>query len=121
LAYQVGQGVPWSLAGAATALEASEQAPRTRAEVRASALEATEDLVARGFSRLDRAVAERLRTLATSAHGVDLPRLERALRALGDEVARSVARDVSASDEVLLARAAFVHALARALERAAPA
>jgi hypothetical protein len=80
-----------------------------------------EELVARGFSRLDQAVAERLRTLATSAHGVDLPRLERALRALGDEVARSVARDVSASDEAVLARAALVHALSRALVRPRPA
>jgi hypothetical protein len=56
-----------------------------------------------------------------SAHGVDLPRLERSLRALADEVALYLARDAQAATAGLLATAARVEALCHALARPTPA
>jgi hypothetical protein len=101
-------------------LEASDQAPRTRDEVRRGVQAVCEDLVSAGISRVSPSAVQRLRTLATSAHGVDLPRLERVVRALGDEVERWLGRGPTASDEEVLARAALADALARALARPAP-
>ena len=75
------------------------------------------EMVAIGLSRLSRASAERLRTLAVSAHGVDLPRLERLLTALAAEVELSLARDAQADSATLLAQAARVEALRRGLVR----
>jgi hypothetical protein len=101
--------------------EASAGAPRTRAEVLESVSDVARKLVAIGTTRLSRATAERLRTLAVSAHGVDLPRLERMLRGLADEVELGLARAAQADAAGLLARAAQVEALAHALRtRPAP-
>ena len=74
------------------AREAAAGAPRTRAEVLDSVSDVARKLVALGTTRLSRTTAERLRTLAISAHGVDLPRLERVLRTLADDVELGLAR-----------------------------
>lgn len=94
---------------------ASADAPRTRAEVLESVARVTRQMVGMGVSRPSRAAAERLRTLAVSAHGVDLPRLERSLRALADGVEQGLARSAQADAARLFARAAEVEALAHAL------
>ena len=119
LAFQIQQGRR-QLSETVASLEASDQTPRSREDIRLAALAAAEAVIERGFSRLDSGMADRFQTLATSAHGVDLPRLERLLRAMADEIQRWLARDVSAADESLLLRAALVHALARALANPRP-
>lgn len=98
-----------------TAREASADAPRTRAEVLEAVGDVARKLVGLGTTRLSRATGERLRTLAVSAHGVDLPRLERLLRALADEVELGLARAAQADGPALLARTAQVEALAHAI------
>jgi hypothetical protein len=96
--------------------EASAGAARTRDEVLDSVCATVREMVALGTSRLSRATAERLRTLAVSAHGVDLPRLERLLRALADGVEQGLARAAQADATALLAQAARAEALSRALQ-----
>ena len=102
-------------------LEASSGAPRSRDEVRASVAELLGEMVAMGLSRLSTAAEQRLRTLATSAQGVDLPRLQRMLKALADEVSMTLKRDASASSGPLLISCARLAALCEALERPTPA
>jgi len=92
-------------------------APRSREDVLASVGSVVAEMVALGLSRLSRASAERLRTLAVSAHGVDLPRLERLLTGLAAEVELALARDAQADSANLLAQAARVEALRRGLDR----
>jgi hypothetical protein len=115
LAYQVASGRRTLDDVEPAALDASAGAPRTRAEVLDSVSDVARKLVALGTTRLSRATAERLRTLAVSAHGVDLPRLERMLRGLADEVQLGLARAAQADAAALLARTAQVEALAHAL------
>ena len=57
------------------------------------------------------------RTLSLSAHGVDLPRLERMLHALADEVTLSLRRDAQASSATLLLTASRIEALCSALAK----
>ena len=99
------------------ALQASSGAPRTREDVRVSVLTLLREMVALVLSRVSHATEQRLRTLATSAHGVDLPRLERVLRGLADEVLLALKRDAAASSAALLHGAARAAALCAALER----
>jgi hypothetical protein len=116
LAYQAqrtGRAVELSSA----ALQASSGAPRTRDDVRVSVLTLLREMVALGLSRVSLATEQRLRTLATSAHGVDLPRLERVLRGLADEALLALKRDAAASSSALLHGAARAAALCAALER----
>ena len=97
------------------ALAEAAGAPRSREDVLASVGSVVAELVALGLSRLSRASAERLRTLAVSAHGVDLPRLERLLAGLAAEVELALARDAQADSASLLAQAAGVEALRHGL------
>ncbi len=92
-------------------------ASRSREEVLASVGSVVAEMVALGLSRLSRATAERLRTLAVSAHGVDLPRLERLLTGLAAEVELALARAAQADAASLLAQAARVEALRHGLAR----
>jgi hypothetical protein len=119
LAYQAARGQR-QLATEQEALEASAGAARTREEVLASVGAVLREIVLLGLSRLSRAAEERLRTLAVSAHGVDLPRLERMLRALADEVALYLARDAQAASAGLLGTASRIEALRRALAHPTP-
>jgi hypothetical protein len=98
-----------------TALDAPSGAPRTRLEVLESIGSVLHESVSLGLSRLSSASEARLRTLAVSAHGVDLPRLERMLHALADEVALWLRRDAQASTTNLLTTASRIEALRRAL------
>jgi hypothetical protein len=115
MAYQVHRGTRQRVA-AVGMLEASPGAPRTRAEVLASVGTVLREIVALGLSRLSPATAQRLITLAVSAHGVDLPRLERALKSLADEIQLAQRRDAQASATNLLTQAASLEALRAALE-----
>jgi hypothetical protein len=114
LAYQAARGQR-QIAPEAAVLEAAAGAPRTRDEVLHSVGVVLREMVSLGLSRLSRSTEDRLRTLAVSAHGVDLPRLERMLRALADEVALSLGRDAQAASSNLLATAARIEALRSAL------
>jgi hypothetical protein len=111
--FHLGTGQP---AAAVRVLEESTGAPRTRAEVLASVGTVLREMVSLGLSRLSTATAQRLITLAVSAHGVDLPRLERTLKSLADEVALALKRDAQASATNILTQAARVEALRTALE-----
>ncbi len=120
LGYQVAQGrrkIDLAQAG----LGEAAGAPRTREEVLASVGSVLTEMITLGLSRLSLSVEQRLHTLAVSAHGVDLPRLERLVRALGDEVRLILARDAQASSPGLVAVAARVEALRSALADPKPA
>ncbi len=117
LAFQVAKGTRvLDDCGSLSLVEAAE-APRSREDVLASVGAVVAEMVALGLSRLSRASAERLRTLAVSAHGVDLPRLERLLTGLAAEVELALGRDAQADSASLLAQAARVEALRRGLAR----
>jgi hypothetical protein len=120
LAAQAAAGVR-ALEEDTTALEAATGAPRTRAEVLAAVGDVLAELVGQGVSRAAQALYEELQTLAVSAHGVDLPRLERQLNALADEVRLLRARDAQADTRNLLRAAATVEALRTALAHPTPA
>jgi hypothetical protein len=121
LALQVQRGLRENEPESRTAaLEASQGAPRTRAEVLDSVAALLRETIGLGLSRLSSATAQRLRTLATSAHGVDLPRLSAMLSALADEAAALLRRDAQSDTHRLLQRAARIEALCAALARPTP-
>ncbi len=120
LAYQTAKGNRELARTEATDLKASVEAPRTREEVLDSLGAVLREMVSLGLSRLSGATADRLRTLAVSAHGVDLPRLERMLRALAEEAALFLARDAQADSATLLATAARIEALRIGLRNPSP-
>ena len=115
LAFQVAGGIRTLDDVQPAVPEASAGAPRTRAEVLDSVTDVARKLVVLGTTRLSRATAERLRTLSVSAHGVDLPRLERMLHSLAEEVELGLARSAQADAARMLAAAARVEALSHAL------
>ena len=117
LAFQAARGARVLDDPATVSLAAATGTPRSRAEVRASVGTVVAELVVLGLSRLSRASAERLNTLAVSAHGVDLPRLERLLRGLATEVELTLARDAQADSASLLAQAARLEAARHGLSR----
>ncbi|WP_254512444.1 SWIM zinc finger family protein [Anatilimnocola floriformis] len=100
-----------------TLLEESSGAPRTRAEVLASVGAVLHETVANGIARLSAATAQRLVTLAVSAHGVDLPRLERMLAGLAQEMQLVVRRDAQASTAQVLLGLCRLEALRAGLEK----
>jgi hypothetical protein len=114
LAYQSAHGLR-QIRAESTVLEASVGAPRTREEILESVGVVLREMVGLGLARLSRSTEDRLRTLAVSAHGVDLPRLERSLRSLADEVGLALSRDAQAASSNLLATAARIEALRSAL------
>ena len=119
LAYQARRaGV--EVAAPATLPEVSAATADARGALLAGVAVAVEDLVAAGLTRLGAPAEGHLRTLAVSAHSLDLPRLEHLLRALADHVAWQLRRDVRADAAGLLAAAAQVYALAAALAAAGP-
>jgi hypothetical protein len=116
LAFQVERGTR-VIAVEEVALSASADAPRSRDQILSAVGQVVGELVVLGLSRLSRATPERLRTLAVSAHGVDLPRLEHLLRGLATEIDLALSRDAQADAANLLAQAARVDALRRGLVR----
>lgn len=114
LAYQVSLGKR-RIAAAEASLTESSGAPRSRAEVLDSLGVVLREMLSLGLTRLSGTTAQRLLTLAVSAHGVDLPRLERTLKSLADEVQLALRRDAQANSANLVAQAARVEALRTAL------
>jgi hypothetical protein len=114
LAYQQSLGKRQAIAEQ-TLLTESVGAPRTRNEVLASVGRVLCEMMALGLARLSAATSQRLTTLAISAHGVDLPRLERMLASLAQEIELSLKRDARASTQSLFSQAARVEALRAAL------
>ncbi len=94
-----------------TVLQESSGAPRSRAEVLQSVRAVLCEIVSLGLARLSLATANRLTTLAVSAHGVDLPRLERMLKSLADEIHLALRRDAQSSTARLLTQVARIEAL----------
>ncbi|HEU5200597.1 MAG TPA: SWIM zinc finger family protein [Ktedonobacterales bacterium] len=117
LVYQAQHGKPLPASEKRT-LEASAGTPRSREEVLESVQKTLAEMIALGLGRLSKTTEGRLTTLAISAHGVDLPNLEYALRGLSDHLSWQLSRDVRASTEQLLVAAARVYALAFALAHA---
>jgi hypothetical protein len=99
----------------------SAEAPRSRDELLVAVGHALVDCVEPGLCRLANSTVDRLRTLGTSAHGVDLPRLERELQGLAGELESLLARSASASSEGAAQRCARIDALRRALSKSAHA
>ncbi|MGO8752858.1 MAG: SWIM zinc finger family protein, partial [Thermoguttaceae bacterium] len=120
LAYQVSLGKR-QITVEQAALTESAGAPRTRSEVLASVGTVLREMLSLGLARLSAATAQRLTTLAVSAHGVDLPRLERVLKSLADEVQLALRRDAQSSAANLVAQAARVEPLRTALTKSASA
>lgn len=120
LAYQVSLGKR-KIASEEAVLKESAGAPRSRAEVLASVATVLREIVALGLARVSEASAQRLTTLAVSAHGVDLPKLERMLKTLADELRLALKRDAQASSANLLLQTARVEALRAGLSRGFPA
>lgn len=116
MAYRIAKGLCERPAAAANAPEAPRGAARTRAEVLESLGAVLREMIALGLTRLSEATQQRLQTLAVSAHGVDLPRLERMIQSLADDVALQRNRNAQASTSKLLAAAARLDALRRALK-----
>ncbi len=94
---------------AQTEATASSGTPRTRVEILDALKQWIGDFIHHGFARLNEASAARLTNLATSAHGVDLPRLELGLRRLAGEIGAWLNHDSHVSAETLLDRAATVN------------
>lgn len=97
----------------------SAEAPRSRDELLSAVGLTLVDCVEPGLCRLATSTVDRLRTLGTSAHGVDLPRLERELQGLAGELESLLARSASASSESAALRCARLDALRRALSKSA--
>ena len=117
LAFQAARGARVLDDPSTVSLASAPGAPRSRDEVLVSVGSVVSELVVLGLSRLSRASAERLRTLAVSAHGVDLPRLEGLLRGLASQVELALTRDAQADSARLMAQAARVEALRHGLAR----
>ena len=120
LAYQVSLGKRQRSVPQASLTE-SKGGARTRSEVLASVGVMLREMMVLGLARLSSATAQRLLTLAVSAHGVDLPRMESALKTLADEVRLALRRDAQASSTNLVAQAARLEALRTALENSTAA
>ena len=82
---------------------------------------ALNELLGHGLSRLSPASHERIFSMAVSAHGADLPRMERLLKTLATEIALQLARDAQADAGNLLTAAARIEALRLALRNPTPA
>ena len=103
-----------------TVLQEAAGAPRSRTEVLESVGTVLREIVSLGLARLSVASAQRLTTLAVSAHGVDLPRLERMLRSLANQIDLALRRDAQSSTTRLLAQLARTEALRLGLTKSQP-
>jgi hypothetical protein len=116
IGFQRAEGKDWPILAEVNALEASEGAPRTRAEVLESCQLLLDETLSNGLSRISSSSRERWSTLAVSALGVNLPRLALALRGVGDETALILARDARSDLGRTLTRMAQLYALCSALQ-----
>ena len=114
--FQRAQGTEWPMLAAVAALEASDDAPRSRPEVLQACQTLLDETLSNGLSRLSSANQQRWATLAVSALGVNLPRLALLLRGIGDEAALVLSRDARSNPARMLVRMAQGHALCAALQ-----
>lgn len=114
--FQRANGKEWNIPAEAAPLEASEGAPRSRAEVLDSCQTLLAETLNNGLSRISPANQQRWATLAVSALGVNLPRLALLLRGIGDEAAIVLTRDARSDLGRMLDRMAQAHALCSALQ-----
>jgi hypothetical protein len=117
LAWQALEGRPGRTTVMTRVLAAPAGAPRDRGAVLAACRRLLEETLACGLARLSAANQQRWASLAVSARGVELPRLARLLRAIGDEGAAQLAHSAQGDAGRLLARMAEADALCAALER----
>jgi hypothetical protein len=92
-------------------------APRSNAEILASAQALMEEAVTVGLSHLSPSIAARLTTLSVSAQGANLPRISLALKALADEIRALTEREAQADESRLLLSLARCWALADAIRQ----
>ncbi len=104
----------------ARVLETSAGAPRSRDEVLKAVRQVLHEMVALGLERVSEATQNRLKTLGVSAHGVDLPRLERMLSVLATETELLLRRDAQGDATRILQVGAHTWALATALAQPTP-
>lgn len=118
IAFQKSKGVCWELPiSAASALEESPGAPRSRSDVLDAAQQVFNELIENGLTRLSSSAQQRLETLAVAALGVNLPRLSLALRGLSSECALVMTRAASADLDRMLTAMAGAYALCDALRQ----
>jgi hypothetical protein len=117
IAFQRAQGIPWAAPEHVVGLEASDGAPRSRAEVLKACQRLLDETLANGLSRLSMANQQRWATLAVSALGVNLPRLALLLRGIGEESALVLSRDARSNVARMFGRMAQAHALCTALQQ----
>jgi len=115
LAYRASRGL-LELVSENRSPKAPTNTPRTRNEILVSVRYVIHEMILQGLSRVSLSTEERLQTLAVSAHGVDLPRLERLLRGIADEVRLQLVRDAGADISNLFNATATAEALCCALE-----
>lgn len=115
LLYQFAKGTRKFSTDELESLKASHGAPKTRTEVLKSLGNVLAELVALGITRVSEATKERLQMLAVSSHGVDLPRLERMIKPLADDISLQLKRNAQASSGQLLGIASRINSLRKAL------
>ena len=101
-------------------LEAFKGVVRTRSEVLEAVGHLLTETIEMGLTRSASGLEERFRSLATAAHGVDLPRLERELSGFADNLRALREREGSIDSSMVLRRAAGLEALRCGLENAKP-
>jgi len=87
----------------------------SRIELLRSTQRLLRELFSNGTARVSMAMINRLVTLSVSAHGADLPRLERELAALADTMQRLYRREAGATTTDAIAKAARIRMLTSAL------
>ncbi len=115
LAYRASKGL-LEIVSESQSLEVPVGTARTREDILVSVRAVIHEMVSQGLSRVSLSTEQRLQTLAVSAHGFDLPRLERLLRGLADEVRLQLTRDAGADTRNLFNATATAEALCCALE-----
>lgn len=116
LLFQQSHGKPLDEMGSSPpTLKASNETPRSQADILSAAQKFLEEIVAIGLCHLTETTQQRLATLAISATGVHLPRLALGLRTLSSEVGLQLQRNARADLHRFFLILAQTHALCRAL------
>lgn len=104
----------------ARATKPSAQAVRSRPELLAAVHATLVEVVQIGLGRLSSSLVGRVQALGTSAHGVDLPRLERELQRLGGALEALARRQADADTFDIVLQVARILALVHGLQRGVP-
>jgi hypothetical protein len=101
-------------------LRAGVQTVRSREQLLQATEDALVDLIQAGLTRVSHTAQIRVQNLASSAHGVDLPRLERELQGLAGELQALLGREAHTSSESIALRIARTHGLCTGLVQGVP-